>query len=234
MRHDLGVKPPSRNSPKGSTPSNLPKGTRGHGPIARPDRGFNPEAALLACAAGDQTALRMIYEQEGPRLLAVAYRIVRRRELAEDVLQDAFLQIWRHAHTFEPSRGSARGWIYSVVHHRALKLRRAGLREFAVEDPAMLVIDGGTDPSLRLPEECALRRALERLGAKQRASLTLAYMDGCSYRDIAEQLGVPIGTAKAWIRRGLITLREMLTCADVTGMENPTGTGNDSGKGGRK
>jgi RNA polymerase sigma-70 factor (ECF subfamily) len=98
-----------------------------------------------------------------------------------------------------------------VVRNRALKVRLAGLRETAVEDKVLLgIFDGGADPTSRLPETCALRRGLERLDSKRRASLILAYVDGCTHDEIAEQLGVPIGTAKAWIRRSLITLRAEL------------------------
>jgi RNA polymerase sigma-70 factor (ECF subfamily) len=169
---------------------------------------YDLEQALLASAAGDETGLKIIYEREVPWLLGVAYRIVGRRDLADDVIQDAFLQIWREAHSFDPKRGSARGWIYSVVRNCALKWRRARLRESAVDDRVLLAIfDGGRDITSRLPEECALRRGLAKLDPKMRASLILAYVDGCSHREIAEQLGVPIGTAKAWIRRSLIALR---------------------------
>jgi RNA polymerase sigma-70 factor (ECF subfamily) len=175
---------------------------------------YNLEAAVLACAAGDQTALKKIYEREAPWLLRVAYRIVGRRDIADDVIQDAFLQIWQQAHSFDPSRGSVRGWIYSVVRNRALKVRRARLREPMVDDRVLLAIfDGGIDATTRLPEECELRRRLAGLDPKRRASLILAYVDGCTHREIATQLGVPIGTAKAWIRRSLIALRADLDSA---------------------
>jgi RNA polymerase sigma-70 factor, ECF subfamily len=166
------------------------------------------EQALIACAAGNETALKEIYDQEAPRLLAQAFRIVGRRDIAEDVIQDAFLRIWRQAHCFDPNRGSARGWIYTIVRNCALKLRLARLREGAVEDEVLLAIfDRSIEPTSRLPERCALRRALESLDPKRRASLILAYVDGCTHYEIAEQLGVPVGTAKAWIRRGLVELR---------------------------
>jgi RNA polymerase sigma-70 factor, ECF subfamily len=169
------------------------------------------EAALLACAARDENGLRDIYEQEAPRLLAVADRIVGRRDLAEDVVQDAFLQIWKQARTFDPNRGSARGWIHSVVRNRARKLRRAQCRQDAIDGPGLLEIfdalDSTKDSSRDICEECALRRHLARLDPRKRASLLLSYVDGCTHREVADELGVPIGTAKAWIRRSLIELR---------------------------
>jgi RNA polymerase sigma-70 factor (ECF subfamily) len=179
--------------------------------------GCDLEAALLACAAGDEAGLRDIYEREAPRLLVVAYRIVGRRDLAEDVVQDAFLQIWEKARSFDPERGSARGWIHSVVRNRARKLRRPRLRHYATDDQILLAIfgdvDSAQDSTPRLPEECALRRHLAKLDPRKRASLILAYVDGCTHREIAEQLGVPIGTAKAWIRRSLVALRAGLAGA---------------------
>jgi RNA polymerase sigma-70 factor, ECF subfamily len=173
--------------------------------------GDDLEAALLACAAGDQTGLREIYEREAPRLLGVAYRIVGRRDLAEDVIQDAFLQIWQYARTFDANRGSARGWIYSVVRNRALKLRRARLHQHAVDDRVLLTIfDGSMHSRSRPLEACALRRRLKALDPQKRASVILAYVDGCTHREIAAHLGVPIGTAKAWIRRSVMKLRAVL------------------------
>ena len=163
---------------------------------------------MLASAAGDETGLKTIYEREARWLLGVAYRITGRRDLAEDVIQDAFLQIWQHARSFDPNRGSARGWIYSVVRNRALKLRRARLRHRTVDDRVLLAIfDGGVDSTSRLPEACALRRSMAKLDPNMRASLILAYVDGCTHREIAQELGVPIGTAKAWIRSSLVGLR---------------------------
>jgi RNA polymerase sigma-70 factor (ECF subfamily) len=172
--------------------------------------GSDLETALRACAAGDGNGLKAIYDARATRLLGLAYRIVRRRDLAEDALQDAFLQIWRYAPSFDPNLGSARAWIYSVVRNCALKVRRAGVREIAVEDQFLLAIfDSGADPASRLPEHCGLRRALDRLEPNRRASLILACVYGCTHDEVADLLGVPIGTAKAWIRRSLITMRDI-------------------------
>ena len=177
--------------------------------------GCDLELALLACASGDKAGLRDIYEREAPRLLVVAGRIVGQRD-AEDVVQDAFLQIWQQARSFDPDRGSARGWIHTVVRNRARRLRRTGLRHYAIDDQVLLaiydVLDSTQDSKPHLSEESALRRYLAKLDPKKRASLILAYVDGCTHREIADQLGVPIGTAKAWIRRSLIALR-----ADLAG-----------------
>ncbi|MBY0411006.1 MAG: sigma-70 family RNA polymerase sigma factor, partial [Burkholderiaceae bacterium] len=95
---------------------------------------FDYEAALAACAAGDRVAFRRLYEQEAPRLLGVALRIVRQRALAEDIVHDACVSLWTRAASFDASRGSARGWIYSVVRNLALNTVRNESRHVAVDE----------------------------------------------------------------------------------------------------
>src|SRR4051794_10921326 len=95
--------------------------------------GFYYDAALHACAKGDQRALQRLYEQDGRHLLGVALRIVRRRDVAEDVLHDAFVSIWQKAVSFDPQRGAARGWIFTIVRHQALNTLRSREREVYAE-----------------------------------------------------------------------------------------------------
>ncbi|WP_026617494.1 sigma-70 family RNA polymerase sigma factor [Ensifer aridi] len=169
--------------------------------------GSELETALLACAAGDESALKRIYDQEAPRLLGLAICIVRRHELAEEVLQNAFIQIWRGARSFDPRCGSARGWIYSVVRNCALELKRADSSETRSDDPGLpAIVDTSTDLVSRLPQNGGLRRGLEQLDPKRRASLILACVHGCSEPEIAIQLKVSNGTARTWVSRGLIAL----------------------------
>ena len=176
--------------------------------------GFDYEAALAGCARGDQLALRRIYDQEGAFLLAVALRIVKRRDVAGDVLHDAFLDLWQRASTFDPARGAGRAWIVSVLRHRAFKaIRRAG-RETELDSAAREAVpDESPDPFARLAEAqdgAALHRCLERLEPARRSVILLAYMDGLSQTAIATRLGAPLGTIKAWTRRSLLALRECL------------------------
>ena len=91
-----------------------------------PDRAeqYDYEAALHACAAGEQAALRSLYDQESARLLGVAQRIVRDTALAEDIVHDAFLKVWTGAGSYDPLRGAARGWLYSITRHLALNAVR--------------------------------------------------------------------------------------------------------------
>lgn len=174
-------------------------------------RTLSIEAALAACAAGDRGALRMIYDAEAPRMIGVAMGILKRRALAEDAAHDAFVLIWRGAGTFDPERGHGRTWIYAILRHRALAILRGEARlEFSDEALGEHLASGDDDPETiiaRLSEASALRRCLERLAPNRRAAIVLAYMHGMSHGELAGRLGLPLGTVKAWLRRGLITLK---------------------------
>ncbi len=175
---------------------------------------FDYAGTLAACAAGDRKALRALFDVEAGRLIAVAQRIVRRRELAEEVVQDAFISIWQNAASFDAALGSARGWIYTIVRHRALNVIRDGAREDLL-DPEQLqtaqeresVVD---DAFEQLATSSRLRACLEAIEREKRESLLLSYVAGYSHGEIAGLLGIPIGTAKSWVRRGLAALKECM------------------------
>lgn len=171
-------------------------------------------AALVeACARGDREALRVLFEVEGPRLVGVAQRILRRRELAEEAVQDGFARIWRGASGFDRSLGSARGWIYAIVRNRALNMLRDGAREDIVEPEAFDTIrdDAVAHQAWeQLSESAALRRCLDALEPQRRRAVLLAYVLGLTHGEIAGRMAAPLGTVKAWVRRALIALRECM------------------------
>lgn len=184
---------------------------------SRPERAAGPDivaTALGACARGDRDALKTIYDREGPTLLAVANRILRRRDIAEEVVQDAFVQIWRRADSFNPALGSGRAWIFAVVRNRALNRLRDD-RHVPVEDADLERFaerDGEVDDAFeRLVDASALRRCLARLDPTRRRAVLLAYVTGLTHGEIAGRLGAPLGTVKAWIRRSLLSLRECMS-----------------------
>ncbi|HEX2556506.1 MAG TPA: sigma-70 family RNA polymerase sigma factor [Microvirga sp.] len=172
------------------------------------------DEALRGCAAGEQAALRAIYDAEAPRMLGVALRLLRRRSLAEEAVHDAFVQIWQRAGGFDPARGGARSWIYAVLRHRALNILRGETRTDLVEDfePFALASEDDSPETLvsRLSDAGALRRCLERLEPARRQAVLLAYVQGLSHGELAGRLGVPLGTMKSWIRRSLLALRECM------------------------
>lgn len=169
---------------------------------------FDYEACLLACARGEQRALRRLYEQESSHLLGVALRIVRDKAVAEDVVHDAFLKIWRGAASFDPSRGSARGWVFTVTRHLALNIVRNRYREVPLDDQHEQMTDSDTfEFSARSGQ---VHTCLEQLDPARRSCILHAYVDGYSHSEIALKLGTPLGTVKAWIKRSLAALRECM------------------------
>jgi len=180
-----------------------------------PPATFDHEAALEACARGERFALRAIYEQEARWLLGVAQRIVRDPDTASDVLQDAFLLIWQRAGTYQRALGSARGWIYTVVRHRALDEARRRRPDFAAGDDLEALAeahghsefaaagDGGRSEAI---EDC-----LQALEEKRRECIVFAFVEGYTHEQIAQRLATPVGTVKSWIRRGLLALKECLS-----------------------
>lgn len=174
---------------------------------------FDYEAAIAACARGERFALRALYVRESHRLLGVALRLLRRREVAEEVLQDAFLQIWEKASTFDANLGSGRGWIYSIVRHRALnELRRSGLVDTVDDETLALFADSRTnhDHGPRADTD-ALSDCMRHLDEQRQQSILLAFVEGYSHEQIAQRLKTPLGTIKSWIRRGLIALKECMS-----------------------
>lgn len=180
---------------------------------------FDYEATLAACARGERNALHALYTQEGARLLGVVRRIVRDRALAEDIVHDACVNIWTHAAAFDPTRGSARGWIYSVARHLALNAVRDGQREVVVDEDTAAALDAraSVDAWHDMADAFAwqasagrIAHCLEQLEPVRRNCVLHAYVDGFSHGEIARRLDAPLGTVKAWIKRSLAALRECM------------------------
>lgn len=165
-------------------------------------------AALARCAAGDRSALQMIYASEAPKMIGIARRILFRQDLAEEAVHDAFVRIWRSAASFDPRLGSARGWLYAVVRNRALSIHRNEHRYDASDESALEIDCEAT--MTRMPETSALRRCLERIERPRRDVVVLAYVHGMSHGELAARLKVPLGTVKSWVRRSLFSLQECM------------------------
>ena len=163
-------------------------------------------------ASGDLGALDQLYEHYGAMSFSIAFRITGDRAAAEDVVQEAFLGVWRNAGRYADARGSVRTWLLSIVHHRAIDAIRR--RRPTTELPET---DAGLPPSLTLPDtwaevaqgldRSAIRQALGRISDVQREAIELAYFGGLTQTEIAERTGVPLGTVKGRLRLGLQGLR---------------------------
>ena len=174
-------------------------------------------AALMArCALRDRRAFSQLYHASAARLYAVALRIVRRHDWAEDILQESFVSIWNHVDAYRLQKSAPMTWMTAIVRNRALDwLRRPDL-ERGSDDYELLiqsVPDAAPGPGERLHASRAARalsECMETLSADQRQSLSLAYVHGLSHAELAAHLREPLGTVKTWIRRGLERLRGCL------------------------
>jgi RNA polymerase sigma-70 factor (ECF subfamily) len=179
-------------------------------------------AGILAhVAERDVEALGELYRVCAPRLFGVALRIARKRESAEDVLQDSFIKIWRFAHCYDPDRSSAMTWMATIVRNQALDhLRRLPPTDELPEDleADSELENAGPDAALQRATDVAyLAASLQQLKPMQRQAIALAYFRGQSHSEIADTLAVPVGTVKSWIRRALSFLK-----AQLEGVNPPT------------
>lgn len=174
------------------------------------------DRALLAqVQRGDEQALAELYDRYSPLLYSVALRILRRPADAEDAVQDAWLQVWRLAASYDPARGALAAWLLTVVRTRALDRLRGlttrGRAEARVEPEGHVApIE---DPAKRAGERQMggrVREALAQLSDSQRQVLEIAYFEGLPQSEIAARVGAPLGTVKSWTRQGLQKLRELL------------------------
>ena len=170
------------------------------------------EQVLEAVGRGDDDALGVLYDRFGRLAFRLAFRILRDRALAEDAVQEAFLAVWRSADAYKRERAKPSTWILTVVHRRAVDLvrreqsRRGEPLEVAPE-PSVGPVD--EDAVLR-DRRAAVQAALTELPGDQRQALELAYYGGLTQSELAERLGVPLGTVKSRMFAGLGRLRELL------------------------
>lgn len=176
-------------------------------------------AALLArVALSDRAAFARLYRLTSAHLLGVAWRLVNTRERAEEVLQDAFINVWQQARSYQPAMSAPMTWLINIVRHRAIDTLRSRRRELAQtqalgEAENDLPAEGAWEPPQLLDASLAKRgidRCMADLSPSQRQALALAYYRGLAHSEIAESLQAPLGTVKAWVRRGLDRLKGCL------------------------
>lgn len=172
-------------------------------------------AALIErCARGEADALKALMEVEGGRMLGVAIRMLRRRDVAEDAVQDCFVTIWRKAGQYDRERGAAKGWLYTILRNRCLTKLRQEAREIATEGEE---IERQRDADVvaqaynGLDASSDLRRCLGGLDETKRMAVLQSYVLGYTHGEIAGRMAAPLGTVKAWVRRGLEQLRACLS-----------------------
>lgn len=189
----------------------------GHGSGIMPEA--SDEALLERAARGDQGAIAVLYDRYKGLMYGLASRITGDQALAQDVVQDAFVGIWRNAARFSSARASARTWILSITHHRAVDAVRrrrptSGLPDPELPPPVQLVTpDVWPEVSGRLDADL-VRAALGSLSDVQREAIELAYFGGLTQEEIAARTGAPLGTVKSRVRLGLLQLRAALDAGE--------------------
>lgn len=192
---------------------NLPTAADATPPTQTPE--VTDEELLTRIRDRDLDALGALYDRYAGQAFGLAQRMLRNRETAEEVTQDAFMSVWRQAETYRPSVGKVRPWLLSIVHHRAIdRMRRAGdrRRTASLDEAWMRAAPSDTyTEALRAVQQEEVRRWMARLPADQRRAIHLAYFDGNTFVEIAQMTGVPVGTVKSRVRLGLAKLRDMMS-----------------------
>jgi RNA polymerase sigma-70 factor, ECF subfamily len=179
--------------------------------------GVSPDLAdlLKACGKGDQSAFARLYDATSARVVGLAVRVVRDPAQAEEVAQEAFLEIWRSSGRFDPAKGSPLGWLLTIVHRKAVDRVRsaeASTRRDATYQSRNQPVphDSTAEAAQASLEARRVRGALQSLTSVQREALELAYFGGYTHTEVATMLDLPVGTAKTRIRDGLIRLRDTM------------------------
>jgi RNA polymerase sigma-70 factor, ECF subfamily len=172
------------------------------------------EMLLEGVARREAQAFRQLYDRIGPKLLGIALRILRRRESAEDVVQDVFVKLWNGQAVFRPELGSGFAFLATITRNRALDIARRR-SEAATGDETELedVMDLLPSPEMVASDRSDLRAlmiCLDRLAEGPRRAILAAFVDGATGEEIAARLAAPLGTIKSWIHRGLASVRECL------------------------
>lgn len=169
---------------------------------------------ILAVGREDRNAFQRLYEFAAPKLFGIVVRIIRDRSLAEDILQDVFLRIWRNAGSFSPQAGPPMAWLNSIARNRAIDL----LRQKSLATPAPTGEDVDWFERIAEPRDregdimdiAALRHCLGEIEEPARSCVLLAYYEGYSREELASRYGKPINTIKTWLHRSLTALKSCL------------------------
>ncbi|MFE7749935.1 sigma-70 family RNA polymerase sigma factor [Streptomyces sp. NPDC057428] len=180
-----------------------------------PSAGPDLQELLVQVARGDQDAFTRVYDQVSGPVLGLVRSVLRDPAQSEEVAQEVLVEVWRTAPRFQPSRGSAMNWVLTLAHHRAVDRVRSAEATAAREHKAALLdrtpeFDEVSEQVETRLEREQVRRCLRTLSELQRQSVTLAYYQGLTYREVGELLAVPLGTIKTRLRDGLIRLRDCL------------------------
>lgn len=171
---------------------------------------------LQRCAAQDQAAFRTLYDKTSPILFARLLRMLRRRSVAEEALQDVYVRIWQRAGQFEAGRGRALAWMVTIARYCAIDLMRRERMTLVSDDSLAEIADESGGEALTLEKPNNFDSCIGQLNENTRQCLTLAFVEGRSHDEIARLTTNPLGSVKSWIRRGLLALRDCLSAERQT------------------
>ena len=166
---------------------------------------------LVLIAAGDRPAFRALYAIAGPKLYAICLRMMRTRDQADDVFQEAFVKVWEKSWQFDPAKGEAMAWLATVTRHCALdRMRRAPKNHVEMGGVLQEIeVETATVQPDHL-EARGLRHCLDQLRLEHRHAVVLAYVHGLTHEELAQRMAKPLGTIKSWVKRGLEQLKECI------------------------
>lgn len=177
--------------------------------------GLSSEVLLQRVGHGDERAFEKVYDRMAGLVLGIARRVIRNAAQAEEVTQEVMVEIWRTAARFDPERGSASAWVLTLAHRRSVDRVRSAQAATAREHRAAVAsgpqdYDEVAEAVITASEHEQVRSALDALSPVQREAIVLAYYRGLTQQQVADELGIPLGTVKTRLRDGLLRLRDVM------------------------
>ncbi|MEL6959838.1 MAG: sigma-70 family RNA polymerase sigma factor [Pseudomonadota bacterium] len=172
------------------------------------------EALIARIALRDRDAFSKLYDMTAPKLLSVTFRVLKDRAQAEDVMQDAFIKVWNKSDQYRVTGHSPMTWLITIARNTAIDRLRARKPEQDIEDVDFQLAASGPSPeqsAIAASEAGRIIACLDELQPDRREAVTGAYLDGHSYKELADRFGIPLNTMRTWLRRGLQSLRECLS-----------------------
>lgn len=191
---------------------------------SQPGEEISDEMLIHAIARGAAWAMEPLYDRYNRILYSMAYRMVSDRQIAEDLLQDAFLSVFKRADSYSSQSGTVRSWLFSIVHHRTIDYLRTVQRRSILKEATWEEVDRDENTAQPDAWEGAwnsiqrqkIQEALTRLPAEQSLVIKMAYFQGWTHSEIAEHFHIPLGTVKARMRLGITRLRHVLAQMGIT------------------
>lgn len=187
---------------------------------------ISDECLMDAVTRGNIAAMETLYERYSRPFFSLAYKTTANKQVAEDLVQEAFLVIWRNRTAYSKEAGNARSWLFSIMHYRVIdylrrQRKRSCWKELSWEDITYEETPSQPDPweEIWLAEQSAIiHNVLQRLPQKQRRVIELAYFEGLTHEEIADHCHIPLGTAKSRLRLGLLHLKRILSQQGMVGV----------------